>query len=172
LSYSGGGETTKVRPRKRHRLRQKEVRRIVEELERVLDCRVFSDSDDIDIASLKAMDIVYVDGKVLGMIIEGRSFLSVRGLLEYVPRNRFVTVDMGAVKFVYNGADVMAPGVVGADPAISEGDLAWVRDERNLQPLAVGVALMSGNEMVSENKGKALKSLHHVGDAIWKMDED
>lgn len=144
----------------------------MEELERVLDCRVFSDSDNIDIASLKAMDIVYVDGKVLGMVIEGRSFLSVRGLLEYVPRNRFVTVDMGAVKFVYNGADVMAPGVVGADPAISEGDLAWVRDERNFQPLAVGVALMSGYEMVSENKGKALKSLHHVGDAIWKMDED
>ncbi len=172
MSYSGGGETTKVRPRKRHRLRQKEVRRIVEEIERVLDCRVFSDSDSIDVASLKAMDIVYVDGRVLGMIIEGRSFLSVRGLLEYVPHNRFVTVDMGAVKFVYNGADVMAPGVVDADPAISEGDLAWVRDERNLQPLAVGVALMSGKEMVSENKGKALKSLHHVGDAIWKIDED
>lgn len=161
-----------MRPRKRHRLRQKEVRRIVEDLERAMDCPVFSDSDSIDVASLKDMDIVYVGGKVLGIIIEGQAFLSVRGLLEYNPANRFVTVDMGAVQFVYNGADVMAPGVVDADPAISEGDLAWVRDEKNLQPLAVGVALMRGKEMVSRNKGKALESLHHVGDAIWKIDED
>jgi PUA domain protein len=161
-----------VRPRKRHRLRQKEVRRIADEIERALECQVFSDSDSIDVASLKDMDVVYVDGKVLGIIIEGQAFLSVRGLLEYVPRNRFVTVDMGAVRFVYNGADVMAPGVVDADPAISEGDLAWVRDEKNLQPLAVGVALMSGKEMVSGNKGKAMESVHHVGDAIWKIDED
>jgi len=161
-----------VRPRKRHRLRQKEVRRIADEIERVLECQVFSDSDSIDVASVKDTDIVYVDGKVLGIIIEGQAFLSVRGLLEYVPRNRFVTVDMGAVKFVYNGADVMAPGVIDADPAISEGDLVWVRDEKNLQPLAVGVALMSGEEMVSGNKGKAMESLHHVGDAIWKLDED
>jgi PUA domain protein len=79
---------------------------------------------------------------------------------------------MGAVKFVYNGADVMAPGVVDADASISQGDLAWVRDERNLQPLAVGIALMNGEEMVSENAGKALESLHHVGDSIWQLDED
>jgi PUA domain protein len=79
---------------------------------------------------------------------------------------------MGAVKFVYNGADVMAPGVVDADSSISQGDLAWVRDEKNLRPLAVGIALMNGDEMTSENVGKALESIHHVGDAIWQLDED
>lgn len=161
-----------LKPRKRHRLRRKEARRIADELERVLGCQVFSDSDSIEVGSLKTMDIFYVDGKILGLIIDGRPFLSVRGLLAYNPRKRYVTVDMGAVKFVYNGADIMAPGVVDADPSIAEGDLAWVRDERNLRPLAVGVALMSGKEMIARNRGKALQSLHYVGDSIWKLDED
>jgi PUA domain protein len=78
---------------------------------------------------------------------------------------------MGAVKFVYNGADVMAPGIVEADPAIAIGDFVWVRDERNRQPLAVGEALMSGPEMAAAERGKSVKSLHHVGDDVWKLDE-
>jgi PUA domain protein len=171
LSFSGGGSTTS-KPRKRHRIRRKEARRIADEIESALGCNVFSDADSIDLASLKTMDIVYVNGQILAIIVGGSPFLSVRGLLEYGPCSRFVTVDMGAVKFVYNGADVMAPGVVDADASISQGDLAWVRDERNLQPLAVGIALMNGEEMVSENAGKALESLHHVGDSIWQLDED
>jgi len=80
-------------------------------------------------------------------------------------------VDMGAVKFVYNGADIMAPGIVEADPGIAVGNLVWVRDERNRQPLAVGEALMSGSEMAASEKGKAVKSIHHVGDDLWALDE-
>ena len=161
-----------AKPRKRHRIRQKEARRIAEEIERVLECKAFSDADSIDLASLKTMDIVYVNGRILAVIVDGSPFLSIRGLLEYGPCSRFVTVDMGAVKFVYNGADVMALGVVDADLSITEGDLAWVRDEKNLQPLAIGIALMSGEEMLSENVGKAMESLHYVGDSIWRLDED
>lgn len=122
-------------------------------------------------ATLKALDVIFVNGTVLGLVIDGHPFLSVRGLLKCPPEKRFVTVDMGAVKFVYNGADVMAPGVVDADPSITEGDLIWVRDEKNLQPLAVGVALMSGNDMIAQKKGKAARTLHHVGDGIWGIDD-
>lgn len=118
------------------------------------------------------MDLVFVHGKVLGFIIEGHPFLSVRGLLAYGARNRHVTIDMGAVKFVYNGADVMAPGIVDADVSIVEDDIVWIRDEKNHQPLAVGLSLMSGPEMVEHRSGKAVQSLHYVGDAIWRLDED
>ncbi|MFQ6106961.1 MAG: PUA domain-containing protein [Thermoplasmata archaeon] len=161
-----------MKPRKRHRLRRKEVTRLADEIEQVLGCQAFSESDSVDMANLGSLDIIYVNGEVLGLIVNERPFLSVRGLLACRAKRRFATVDMGAVKFVYNGADVMAPGIIDADPLITEGELAWVRDERNLQPLAVGVALMSGKDMVAQDKGKALKSIHHVGDAIWKLDED
>jgi PUA domain protein len=39
-------------------------------------------------------------------------------------------------------------------------------EERYKKPLAIGRALVTGLEMKGE--GKAVKSLHHVGDLIWK----
>lgn len=39
-------------------------------------------------------------------------------------------------------------------------------EERHKKPLAIGRALVAGTEMRGE--GKAVKSLHHVGDQIWR----
>ena len=83
--------------------------------------------------------------------------------------NNRVTVDMGAVKFLANGADVMAPGIVAADENIEAGDIVFVVDVMHKKPLSVGEALMDGKAMVEEKKGKAIKTLHFVGDEIWKM---
>ncbi|MEE8198544.1 MAG: PUA domain-containing protein, partial [Thermoplasmata archaeon] len=84
----------------------------------------------------------------------------------------YVTIDAGAVPFVYNGADVMAPGIVGAESNIEPDDLVWVRDEANGVPLAVGRALLSGAAMTTGREGKAVASLHHVGDRLWKLGEE
>lgn len=153
--------------RKRHRLRQKEIRAISESLDAILSEPCFSTDDTMDRAELEKFSVLLVDGEILGMIVEDEPFLTVKGLLKFRPKKRYVTIDMGAVQFIYNGADVMSPGIVDADPEISTGDVVWIRDERNLQPLAVGKALMSGPEMRGAQSGKAVKSLHHVGDEIW-----
>jgi PUA domain protein len=76
---------------------------------------------------------------------------------------------MGAVKFVTNGADVMAPGIVDAYSGIVEGDQVWVCDERNRKPLAVGIAVMSGEQMVEGDEGVAVKLVHYVGDVVWNF---
>ena len=132
----------------------------------------FRDRDDIDLAEAEEWRLLIADNEVRGIVVGGRPFLTIRGLLASPAKKRWVTVDMGAVKFVYNGADIMAPGIVDADPAIRPGDLVWVRDERNLRPLAIGEALMSGPEMVASEKGKAVTSIHYVGDPLWKLDEE
>jgi PUA domain protein len=75
---------------------------------------------------------------------------------------------MGAVRFVTNGADVMAPGIVDADASIEKGHQIWICDERHHKPLAVGIALLNGNEMISAEKGKAVKLKHYIGDGLWK----
>ncbi len=156
--------------RKRHRLRRKEIRAISESLNAILSEPCFSTGDTIDKAELGRFHVLLVDGEILGMIIEDNPFLTVKGLLKYKPEKKYVTIDMGAVQFIYNGADVMSPGIVDADPEISNGDVVWVRDERNLRPLAVGRALMSGPEMKDAQSGKAVRSLHHVGDDIWNYE--
>jgi len=67
---------------------------------------------------------------------------------------------------------VMAPGITEADPAIRAEEIVWVRDEKNQRPLAVGRAIMDGPTMAREEKGKAIETLHHVGDEIWRLAEE
>ncbi|MBA3044060.1 RNA-binding protein, partial [archaeon] len=68
-----------------------------------------------------------------------------------------------------NGADIMAPGVVDADSSVKKNDLVWVRDEKYKKALAVGIALMDAEEMINAKKGKAVLSIHYIGDKIWRM---
>lgn len=78
-----------------------------------------------------------------------------------------VTVDMGAVRFVTNGADIMRPGITKVEEGIEKGDLVVVLDETHAKPLAVCETLFSGEELMSMASGKVLKNLHYVGDKVW-----
>jgi PUA domain protein len=42
-----------------------------------------------------------------------------------------------------------------------------VRDETHQRPLAIGEALLDGVAMVAATRGKAVKTLHYIGDSIW-----
>ncbi len=160
-----------LRLRKRARLKRKELLAYASALEARLESKVFSEADTVDEAEGPEYNVLFVNGHVFGIVLGGRPMLTVRGLLAYKPTKRYVTVDMGAVPYVYNGADVMAPGIVDADPAIAPGDFVWVRDEKNLRPLAIGEALLSGADMVARDRGKAVRTIHHVGDPLWRVDE-
>ncbi|MBS3060876.1 MAG: DUF1947 domain-containing protein [DPANN group archaeon] len=80
-----------------------------------------------------------------------------------------VTVDMGAVKFVAKGADVMRPGITKIDE-FEKGALVVVVDEKNQKPLAICQALFSSGEMKQMTQGKVLRNLHYVGDDYWKQE--
>ena len=160
-----------IRIRKRKRLRNKETKALSEELESVLGVPVFSDSEPVDRAESTDMDLIIVSNDILGFIIDEKPFLTVRGVLKYKPVKRFVTVDMGAVPFLTNGADCMGPGIVDADESIQEGDFVWIRDIKNQVPLAVGQALCSGADLKAKKPGKAIKSINNVGDKLWKAGE-
>jgi len=93
--------------------------------------------------------------------------------IDLAKRNNVTTgqIYWGAVPFVVKGADIMGPGIVDADKEINPGDFVWVRDVKNLRALAIGEALISGMEMLQKKPGKAIKSIHYVGDKLWKYDE-
>ena len=162
------------RIRRRARLRNKESADLLAQVAASLGgATLWDDKAPVETAEFLDRSVVVVDNKTVGLFEgatpTGPAFLSCRGLLLYKPQARYVTVDMGAIKFVTNGADIMAPGIVEADPALQPGDWCWVRDERNKQPLAVGKALVPGTAMV-RGKGKAVKSIHHVGDKLWNAE--
>jgi len=151
----------------RHHLKGSDARKIVAAIEPFL-----SDPSSLRKASLELaetddeIDLIFVDSRPLIMMMEGTPFFTVLGAIELKPSKKLVIVDSGAVRFIANGADVMNPGIVFADQDISMGDLVVIVEERHKKPLAVGRALVPGSEMHGE--GKAVKSLHHVGDQIWE----
>ncbi len=160
-----------IRIRKRKRMRSKEIKALAEQLSSELGVPVFGEDDPVDTAEGPDFNLIYVGNDILGLIYEDKPFLTVRGLQKYRPEHRYVTVDMGAVRFVTNGADVMGPGITEADDGISEGDMVWIRDEKNRVPLAVGIALRDTEGIRSKEKGKAIRMLHYVGDKLWKAGE-
>ncbi|MCZ7372678.1 MAG: RNA-binding protein [Candidatus Methanoperedens sp.] len=115
-------------------------------------------------------EFIFVDGEPLLFKIEGKIFPTVRGALKLNPARRRVIVDPGAVKFLINGADVMGRGIAEADITIKEGDLVIVIEKAHGKAVAIGRALVSGNEMVGK-AGKAVESIHYVGDELWTFEQ-
>ena len=91
-------------------------------------------------------------------------FLSEDALLARFPA---VTVDMGAVRFVCKGANVMRPGITAAD-AFEAGDIVCVREESRGRYLAVGTADLSGGEAAASGRGQAVTTLHYISDRYWE----
>lgn len=123
----------------------------------------------VEIIETDLDDIILIDGSPMIMMIDGEPFPTLKGALELEINSKYVVVDMGAVKFVIKGADIMSPGITDADPNIVKGDLVVIVDETHRKPLATGRSLISGPEMVENREGKAIKNIHHVGDEIWDI---
>lgn len=155
--------------RKKQRLRKKEVEKLSKTLNDTFCKEIFTGNEIMDQADAEGCRILIINNEILGLIVNDKPFLTLKGLLKYNPEKKYVAVDKGAVKFVCNGADIMAPGVVDVDSSVKKNDLVWVRDEEHKKPLAVGVALMNADEMIKEKKGKAVLSMHYIGDKIWRM---
>ncbi|HIH39486.1 TPA: DUF1947 domain-containing protein [Candidatus Woesearchaeota archaeon] len=87
-------------------------------------------------------------------------------LLQKINFLKKVTVDMGAVKFVVDGADIMRPGIVDVEE-FNADDFVSVVDVNNKKPLAVGIALFNSKEIEAYKTGRVIKNIHYVGDEIW-----
>lgn len=108
----------------------------------------------------KKPSFFYFDNQVVPTL----KFLQENNLLKKI------TIDMGAVKFIVNGADVMRPGIVEIETGILKDELVSIIDKNNKKTLAIGIALFSSEEMKSMSSGKVIKNIHYVGDELWRME--
>jgi PUA-domain protein len=154
--------------RKRYHLKKKKLKVVQENLGDYPE--LIPPKATVELLETGLQDIILINGKPLIMMVDHIPFLTLKGALEVEIKSRYVVVDMGAVEFMTKGADVMSPGITEADPQIREGDLVIVVDETHRKPLAIGRSLISGLEMVQNTEGKAIKTLHHIGDEIWNLE--
>ena len=156
---------------KRHAMRKSDFKELKEKLRTVL-------GDEVDSLFKKGAELIIADigefyaenKKILAFKIGDKILPSLRVLNEGLVTLPKVTVDMGAVRFVTNGADIMAPGITEISEDLKAGTIIMIVDENFGKSLAVGELLFDGKEIKAMTKGKAVKNIHYVNDAIWNIE--
>jgi len=156
---------------RRHFLKEKEAKKIILDFSQKFKVdpeRLFGSKPRIELAEAQVADIFIIDGKPLLARFHGALLptLIFNDLFSSLPK---IVVNMGAIPYICNGADVMAPGVVNIDGDFNKNDLLLIVDERYCKPVAIGAALLNSEDMRSIKQGKIAKSIHYVGDKLWNF---
>ena len=106
-------------------------------------------------------------GNFTAIEIDQNIILPFLGEAKLVERFPCVLVDMGAVKFVCNGAKIMRPGITKFD-IFKKGDIVVVRDEVHLKTLAAGIAMEDSEIAATKSKGYVIDNLHYISDIFWE----
>ncbi len=102
--------------------------------------------------------------KILKIHDDYLPFLSETDTLEKFPN---VMVDMGAVKFMCKGANVMRPGIK-KFTEFEKDKIVCIIEESQHKFLAVGMAMVSSSELENMEKGEVVKNMHYISDKFWE----
>ena len=162
----------KIIAKRRHPIRKSQVADLIETLRQEIGAAadLFSAKTIEVLETGTQLHIYLVDKEPFLLEKDGILFPSLRGALARPFPERRVVVDMGAVSFVVNGADIMRPGIKEVSPDVKAGRPGQSVDERHGKPLALGVALFDADDLLAQEKGKVVKTFHHVGDDIWNIE--
>jgi PUA domain protein len=150
--------------KKNRAMRRRDANRLKKEAEAILgpvSSKTFMQAETED-----GTTVYFLDGEAILARREGLLFPTlISPLLEELPS---ILVDMGAIPYVCNGADIMAPGIIEVRGNFGEERLVVIRDVTHNKALSVGLSLVPSKEMREMRKGKAIMNLHYVGDKLWQ----
>jgi PUA domain protein len=129
-----------------------------QELPKIKNLKVYFIDQNSQLIVGSGITILKIDDQYL-------PFLNQTQVLEKFPN---VMVDMGAVKFMCNGANVMRPGIK-KYTKFSKDDVVCIVEESKHKFLAVGKALTDSLELENISKGEVVKNLHYVSDKYWEI---
>ncbi len=156
---------------RQYSLKSKEAKQILTQASEKLKVNledIFGSKANVEVAEADSTQLLLIGGKPL-LFKDGDAVwptLLANEILTQAPK---VVVDMGAVRFVCNGADVMAPGIVRYEGEFSKGDVVLVVDEKHGKPLALGEILYNTEEAKGTRQGAVVKNIHYVSDKVWNF---
>ncbi len=145
------------------RLRKKEAKKIARDIEERFGIKL---STEMDVVKVDNKRVILINDEPILFEHEGVWYPTVLTIIRFKPERGKVVVDRGALPYIMNGADVMRPGILQADEKIKKGDFVYITVEGKDTPIAVGIALVDGSEMIGD-KGKVIENIHHVKDKLW-----
>ena len=114
---------------------------------------------------------VIITGDGITAIKIGENILPFLDDITVLEKFPYVKVDMGAIKFVCKGANVMRPGITKFSD-FESGEIVFVIEESQNKFLAVGKAEMSSKEAEDTNKGEVIKNMHYISDDFWETKKE
>ena len=127
------------------------------EFPKIKNVRVHQILNDAQIITGEGLKILKIENDYL-------PFLSETTILEKFPN---VEVDMGAVKFMCKGANLMRPGIKKFTEFEKE-KLVCIVEETHHKFLAVGKAMVSSSELETMEKGEVIQNIHYISDKFWE----
>ena len=137
--------------------------------------KIVSEKWKIEIPKIKNLKVYEIDNET--QLITGDEIKIVKIKEEYLPflseistlmKFPYVQVDMGAVKFMCKGANLMRPGIKKFSE-FSKNDIVCIVEESQNKFLAVGKSEVDSSDLERMEKGEVLKNLHYISDKSWEI---
>ncbi len=112
-------------------------------------------------------DIIVITGTNLKAIKIEDAYIPFLTEIDILKKFPYVMVDMGAVKFMCNGANAMRPGITKYSE-FEKDQLVCIVEESQNKFLAVGRSCVPSSEMGELTKGEIIKNMHYISDKYWE----
>lgn len=129
---------------------------------------LFKDKVNVEAFETESAEIFLINAKPL-LVKAGENIYPTLRFDEYLQTAPKVVVDMGAVPYVCNGANVMAPGIRRFEGQFDENDIVIVVDEKHSRPIAIGEILYDAERVKSVSRGTVVRNVYYVGDKTWNL---
>jgi PUA domain protein len=154
---------------RRYALKSKESKQLLAQVSEKLNVNMeslFGSNLFLEVAEAEFGEVLLINGKPT-LFRTKDAIVPTLTATEVIATLPKAIVDMGAVRFVCNGADVMAPGIVRYEGNFSKGDAIVVVDVKHGKPLAIGETMLGLEDAKVTKQGPVIKSKHYVSDKIW-----
>lgn len=131
------------------------------ELPKIKNLKVHQIANNAQIITGKEIKILKIDDEFVPFLSE----------LETLKKFPTITVDMGAVKFMCKGANLMRPGIV-KYTEFKKDKIVCIVEESHQKFLAVGKATIDSSELQEMEKGEVLKNMHYISDIFWETGKE
>jgi len=155
---------------KRHTLNRIETEQILSRTKASLEDTPYdppAEPDRAEVMKTKRSKIYFFNGKALFVERSNKIVPSIlnKEALDMLPS---IIVDQGAIPYICNGADVMAPGITEIQGEFPPEALTVIREEKYEKALAIGIAIIGSEDMKKQTRGRVVENIHYISDDAWQ----
>lgn len=151
-----------------HSLSKREIHEIADQLNKTWPTNSISTVKDMKAYVMDANKRLLVGNNIIAIQLAPDLIIPHLAQQELLKHFASVQVDMNAVKFVCNGANIMRPGITDF-ATFKESEIVLVKDQTHKKELAVCISLVDDVNARKMERGVVLNNMHHIGDIYWEI---